>query len=492
MKIQFVFAPPIKKPLAGQLSEGIWPPMGILYLASYIRLKYPEAKLNITDGLITGFQGALDEVGNFDPDVLCISYVTLVAKDAYKFINKVKSMSPDVLAITGGIHATTFPEEAFEMSVTDINVIGEGEETLSEIVGHLGSGLSGHLPEIKGISYRDDGNSVKQTPIRPYNERLDDLPFPAWDLIDRNNYRGWFLFQKKPEASIFMSRGCPFNCTYCSNKVWKCSSPKLRLRSPASIADEIEWLHSEFGFNEFFDNSDELNNNMKNAINICKEIEARNLNVNWKTQMRAAPISEELVESMKRAGCWYVHLGIESANPRTLKGIRKSVTRDQVIQACELLKKYGIKILGLFMFNNVWEENGELVFEDIADSRETLKFAKSLVKMRLLDFIACSITTPYPGSELYEIAVRHKLIKEKYFKQWDKWLREDYFIMSLPGVQEKHQARLRTLAYRTQFWCMLKSGNIGLKDVGYYLHKAAAFLKNEIMTNVGRKASRVK
>lgn len=490
MKIQFVFAPPVRKPLAGQLSEGIWPPLGILYLASFIRHKRPEATLKITDGLIAGFQGALDEVKEFEPDVLCVSYVTLVSIDAYKLINEAKKLFPDLLVITGGPHATTFPEEAFELSQADVNVVGEGEETLFDIISHCDNDLAGHLPEIEGISYRDGDGTVQQNPVRPYNEDLDSLPFPAWDLISRDNYRGWFLFQQKPEASIFMSRGCPFDCTYCSNMVWKCSSPKLRLRSPASVADEIEWLHREYGYNEFFDNSDELNNNLKNAINICKEIEARKLGVTWKTQMRAAPISEELVQSMKAAGCWYVHLGIESVNPRTVKGIRKFVTRDQVIHACELLKKYDTKILGLFMFNNVWEEDGELVFEDIAESRKTLKFAQGLVKKRLLDFIACSITTPYPGSHLYDIAVRHDLIKKKHFKQWDKWLREDYFIMSLPGVEEKHQARLRTLAYRTQFWCMLKSGNIGLKDVGYYLTKAAAFLKNEITTNVGRKASR--
>ncbi len=135
------------------------------------------------------------------------------------------------------------------------------------------------------------------------------------------------------------------------------------------------------------------------------------------------------------------------------------------------------------MFNNAWEEEGKLVFEDVRESKKTLKFAQSLVRKGLLDFIACSITTPYPGSDLYDIAVKYKLIKPKYYKKWDKWLREDYFIMKLPGVKEKDQARLRTLAYITQFWCMLKSGNIGLKDIGYYFHKALAFLKNEITTH---------
>lgn len=488
MKIQFIFAPPVKRPLAGQLSEGIWPPLGILYLAAYIREKRPGTELKVTDGLVAGFQGTLDEVTAFRPDILCVSYVTLVAIDAYRFIDQVRERLPDVLVVTGGPHATTFPLEALRRSRADVSVIGEGEETLFRIVEHVERGtLETGLPGIGGVAFRDSDGTPVQTPVRPYIEDLDRLPYPAYDLVRREDYRGWFLFRQRPEASFFMSRGCPFDCTYCSNRVWKCSSPKLRLRSPRSVADELQWLHEEFGYNEFFDNSDELNNNLKNAVAICNEIADRNLGISWKAQMRAAPISDELVAAMKRAGCWYVHLGIESINPRTVKGIRKHVTREQVVAACELLKKHGIKVLGLFMFNNVWEEDGELVFESIEESRETLAFARGLVKQRLLDFIACSITTPYPGSELYDIAVRHGLIKEPYRDQWDKWLREDYFIMSLPGVEEKHQARLRTLAYRTQFWCMLRSGNIGLKDVGYYLHKAAAFIKNEITTNFGGK-----
>ncbi|MFH1849755.1 MAG: radical SAM protein [archaeon] len=481
MKIQFVFAPPVKEPLAGQLSEGIWPPMGILYLAGYIRDRVPKTAVKITDGLLLGYEETVKDIISFTPDMLCISYVTLVATDAYKLIDQIKSQNPRIVIITGGPHATALPKEAIEESRADITVIGEGEETLRELVVNFKGAAVENLSAIKGIVYRDNNIPVVNE-IRPYITDIDSIPVPAWDLVNINNYRGWFLFKQKPEASIFMSRGCPFDCTYCSNQVWNCSSPKLRLRLPAKVADEFEYLHKRFGFKEFFDNSDEFNNDISNANNICKELVKRNLKISWKTQMRAAPISEELVANMKEAGCWYVHLGIESVNPKTVKGIRKYITREQVIHACKLLKKYDIKILGLFMFNNVWETKGKLEFETVEDSKKTLRFARMLVRKRLLDFIAASITTPYPGSELYDIAVRHKLIKPKYHKKWDKWLREDYFIMKLPGVDESQQARLRTKAYLTQFMCMVRSGNIGIKDAGYFLHKGLQFVKNELST----------
>ncbi len=303
MRIQLIFTPAIKKPIGGQLSEGIWPPMGVLYLAAYIRQKLPKTELRITDGLLRGFKGTIKEILDFNPDILCVSYSTLVATDAYIFINKIKELRPNIFILTGGPHATAFPKESLEASKADINVIGEGEETVIDIIKKKKDWKS-----IEGIAYRNKKNQVKITPIRRYILNLDELPIPAWDLINRKEYRGWFLFKQTPEAAIFMSRGCPFNCTYCSNKVWKCSSPKLRLRSPKSVADELEYLNKQFAYKEFFDNSDEFNNHLQNAINICKEIRKRKLKVTWKTQMRAAPITDELVWNMKKAGCWYVHL----------------------------------------------------------------------------------------------------------------------------------------------------------------------------------------
>jgi len=116
---------------------------------------------------------------------------------------------------------------------------------------------------------------------------------------------------------------------------------------------------------------------------ICEEIKRRKLGISWKTQVRAHPLPEELIKAMADAGCWYVHLGIESGNPEVLKGVKKHITLEQITDACKKLKKYGIKVHGLFMLFNVWQEDGELKFEDVDMTRNTLSFAEKLVDGKL-------------------------------------------------------------------------------------------------------------
>lgn len=489
MKIQFIFAPPRKMPKYGELGEGINPPLGILYIASYLREKLPDIEIKITDGLIHGYEETISQVRNFKPDLLGLSFYTPVAQSAYTLINEVKSEFPNTLVLTGGPHVTALPEESFLRAKTDIAIIGEGEETVYEVVKmYLKEGDIKYmdLNQIEGIVFIEDGK-VKYTKVRRYIENLDQIPFPARDLIDMKSYRGWFLCRQTPETIMTFSRGCPYKCTFCSNKVWNISKPVVRFRSPKNIVDEMEGLYKEYGIREFFDNSDEFNTNLNHAISICKEIIKRRLNITWKTQLRAYPLNEELVGLMAESGCWYVHLGIESGNRETLEGINKHITLEQVVDACELLKKYKIKILGLFMLFNVWEREDGLNYEDIKLTRHTLNFAKRLVNKRLLDYMGWSITTPYPGSRLYEIALKYNLIKDNLKENWDAWLKEDSFIMKLPGITDKEMAKMKTKGSFLRAWCMLRSRSFGVKDIGYFIKKGLKLLQNEIGARLQRK-----
>jgi radical SAM superfamily enzyme YgiQ (UPF0313 family) len=186
---------------------------------------------------------------------------------------------------------------------------------------------------------------------------------------------------------------------------------------------------------------------------------------------QGAPMTEELARAMSEAGCWYVHLGIESGNERTLRGIKKNITLDDVVKACRILKKYNIKVFGLFMLFNVWEENGKLVFEGIQETKKTLDFAKSLIEKKLIDYMSCTITTPYPGSQLFEIAQRHNLINEDMTRDWDRWLSEESFMMNLPDVSRKDEAGLYFKGSLLKSYCYLRSGNWGIKDIPLFLNK---------------------
>lgn len=485
MKIHFILAPPIKKPKMGELSEGRIPPLGILYLIAYLREKIGSLQIKVTDGTVKGFEKTYQEVKDFNPDILCVSYYTLMALGAYKFINMIKKDNPDLFIITGGPHATALPEEPFRKAAVDIVVLGEGEVTLYELVNlfiHEKHQDVESLAKIDGIAYRDNNGQIKFTKTREHIEDLDTIPFPARDLIDLNNYKGWYINKEKREAAVFFARGCPYNCTFCSNVVWKKSKPYVRTRSPKNILDEIEMLYKSYGIREIYDCSDEFNIDLKHALAVCEELKHRNLDVVWKASMRAAPLSEELVKAMVKSGCWYVLIGIESGNEEALRGINKRVTLQQVEEACKLFKKYNLKVQGLFMLYNVWEENGQLKYENTEMVKKTFKYVSNLIDKRLLDYIGWSVTVPYPGSQLYNIAQKYNLIKDEYKENWDYWLSKDSYVIQLPGITPATQIRMKTLGSILRAKMLLHGRDFRFKDISWMFGKGLKIVVNEIKT----------
>lgn len=484
MKVQLVYVPKYRKPWYGKMLIGTNIPLGILYLAAYLREKQPDLVLDVVDGTVASYRDTLSRILSFAPDILCLSYTTVVAMSAYRLIGEVKARLPKVCVIVGGPHATALPEEALLRAPADIVGIGEGEVTLNEIVALLsakGGPDRDSLAEIKGIAFKDDDRIVITGP-RPYLHDLDSIPWPARDLIDIEKYQGWPFFRQKPQTNVLWSRGCPFHCTFCANPVWRTGGVRYRIRSPQSVADELEALREHHGIREVFDNGDEFNTNLEAALGICREITKRRLGIVWKAQVRARPMTEELAESMARAGCWFVYLGIESGNPSTLVGTNKRIDLADVEDACRVLKKHGIMVFGLFMLNNVWEESGELRFEDSRASEATLRFAKGLMDRHLIDYMSWSQTTPYPGSKLYDIALRHRLIPDELVGNWDAWHRAVWFsqVMKLPGVSSKEQMRVRLQGSRIVAWATYRDSGDLRHLVRYYLSAGLRLLISDL------------
>ena len=491
MKITLVFAPPERAASLGELGETLSPPLGVLYLAGYLRAHCRDLDIRVIDGTRKGYGGTVEGVRAHGPDILGVSAYTLTATGAYRLIDEIKQEHPETIVIVGGPHATALPEDVLGRSRADAVALGEGERTLTEFVQAVskGGGLDGvDLAAIDGLAYRRNGTIVRTRP-RALIEDLDSIPLPARDLIDLNDYDGFYLTKQRPETIMIFSRGCPYDCTFCSNVIWRhpqTGRPRVRLRSPKNVVDEMEHLKVDFGVREVFDQSDEFNANLRSARGICQEMISRGLGMTWKTQVRCHPLPRDLVRLMRRAGCWYTHLGIESGNPEALRGIRKRITIEQVEDACRTLGREGIKRHGLFMLYNVWEENGRLCFEDTEMTGKTLAFASSLVKRRLIDYLGWSITEPYPGSPLYDIARRHNLIKPELRTDWGAWLRADSFVMRLPGVSEKDAARLKTEGGKVRALCMLRSGGLNLKTTGYVAKKVFKLVQHEWRARFGR------
>lgn len=463
MKIQFLNAPMLKMSKFGEFSTNTWPPLGIMYLAFYLKKNFlGNLKIKLTDGVLLRKEKTIGEIVNFAPDILGVSAVTSNSTGGYDLVNQVKEKLPETFVVYGGVHASALPEEIYRASRTDVVVIGEGERTFLEIVNSFKK-KKRNFEKIPGLALLDKEGKVYKTPPRRFISDLDQLPFPAYQFLEhQENYVGWFFQKQFPETSIASTRGCPFHCFFCTEAVWKSSKPFLRVRSPKNIADELEWLSKNYGIREYFDVADEFNCIESWAIDVCQEIKKRKLGLTWKCQLRVDKVSDELARNLAEAGCWYVHLGAESGNQRTLEGIGKKITVEQSEKACKTLKKYGIKVDLLLMLFNIWEENGKLVYEGVKESLNTLKFAQRFLENGWADFFGWSPTTSYPGTPLYRFSLKHNLIPKEILGNWEKWDNVWSISVNLPKVSRYDYTKVKTIGALLQSWYIFRKMGPGI------------------------------
>ena len=228
-------------------------------------------------------------------------------------------------------------------------------------------------------------NKQKNNGIRPLLKDIDF--FPAWDLIDFENY-DVAVSKKKRMAYLLPIRGCPNYCTYCSNPVWKLEKPWIRQRSPKNIAEEINYLYGR-GIREIYLRSDTFNVDIKWCLEVLGEIEKLNLKgMTFQCNLRADKLNDELAQKLHDVNVWLVHIGLESANDRVLKGIGKNASQADNVRTLELLKKYDIKVYGFLMLYNAWETNGKLEYETPEEVNNTLEFAKNCLRDNLIEYIS--------------------------------------------------------------------------------------------------------
>jgi radical SAM superfamily enzyme YgiQ (UPF0313 family) len=479
MKLHLINAPMVETVgfSKGDLGESMYPQMGILYLAGYVQKKLPDVEILVTDGMLKGEEETLKEIKEFGAQVVGISCLTPNASGAFRLSKIIKRRKRGVVVVLGGIHPTSLPEESLKKSKCDLVVLGEGELVLTDILESFFSDKEKKsLRKINGVGYLEKGKFRQNAFGKPMMD-LDKIPFPARNLVEMSEYRGWIFSRKKPETNIFSTRGCPFDCHFCSNLVWKLRPPYLRLRSPENIMDEVEVLVDDFRIREYFDFADEINSSIEWLKSVCREKIRRKIDIPWRAMLRADKMTRGLAKLLAKSGCWYVNLGIESGNQETLDGIGKKITLKQVESTCKLLKEQGIKVCGLFMLFNVWEKSGELGYEGVEETEKTLEFARQLLKKDLIQNTWFSKTTPYPGSELYETAVKYNLISKKYEGKWEEWNHAWSLVMKLPGVSEEEMRRVRAKALRMQMWNQVRTGDLLRRDVGFLISRGKVFFK---------------
>ena len=375
-------------PLGSQARTQKTPPLGLMFIASYLLGRETNVEIKILDYAISPFtnEGFMKELMTFAPHIVGMSVLTLNSFRANVIAKLAKQYNPEILVVVGGVHATFLTETCLEYG--DIVVRGEGEETFWEIV-------HGYpLDSILGISYWKDGE-ILHNPDRPFIRDIETLQ-PAgkvFNLLETPKYENW---------GIMGSRGCPHACIFCSSpRMWQ---KRLRVRSAKSIVDEIVYLHTRLGIRSIMFFDDTLNVPQKRAFEICDEIIKRELNkeIAFACQLRAnAPnVSPELFKRMKEANFLRVEFGIESGSQYVLDSINKVLTIEEARRAPTLAKEQGIqRIVGFFLIGN-WNET-------LLDVVETWLFI-----LRTPVYPLFSIVTPFPGTKIYSMLKQQGLLKE--------------------------------------------------------------------------------
>lgn len=366
------------------------PSLGILFLAAITRQYGFETGLADAAARNLDSDELLQRVDSARPDVLGLSATTFSIQHAAKFAARVKERFPQVTVVIGGPHVSAAPLETMErFPEFDVAVIGEGEETIIELLQALDS--SGSIGSINGIVLRHGGN-VTFTGRRPFLTDLDRLPYPAWDLLDgfpEAYPPATFKVRKLPAASLVTSRGCPNRCIFCDRSVFGANCHAF---SAEYVVGMIRHLTARFGVREFSFEDDTFITFKKRLKAICQGMIDLGLDISWTCLGRVNSIDAETLGLMKRAGCWQISFGIESGSQEILTTIHKNVTLDQIRNAVRLCRDSGILSKGFFIVGHPGE------------TRQTLEQTREFALQLPLDDISVTMLTPFPGTEIYERA----------------------------------------------------------------------------------------
>ena len=369
-------------------------PLGLAYVASVLKKNGHQVKmidLNVDKISYRTFPYEKFDLVGLSTDTTRFPVSLEIAKSAKKRGTKV---------VGGGFHVTFMDQEALESGFFDYVVRGEGEYIMSDLVQHLEENLP--LNEVKGLSYLQDG-MVKRNPSPPLVQDLDSIPFPARELLPLDRYTS--AFGRKITTTMVTSRGCPYDCEFCSCSEF--SGKRWRTRSVAGIMEEIELLYHKYGYRSISFLDDNFTLNPVRVIKICEEILRKGLDFVWFALTRVDTVikNEKMIELAKKAGLRQVFVGFESGNQEVLDSYGKKTAVESAFKAVEILKKYKIDVWGSFIIG-AFNETKEMI-------KETIQFAKKL-NPHIAQF---SILVPYPGSQLYE-KVKDKIITKNWEAFW--------------------------------------------------------------------------
>lgn len=380
-------------------SIGAKPPLGPMYVASYLKEHSPH-EVKILDCQV---ENSSDEdiyrtVQDFAPDLVGLCAWTEYWYDTYQCIQIAKRVNPDIHVTVGGPHVSIYPALTLEHSGCDSVIVGDGEVPFLWLANAISNGKIPH--DLPGLHIKSHG--VKEGNMEFYiHGELDTLAPPRREMLPYKKYTD-VIGKADYVTTMITSRGCPFHCTFC-----KLSFQKTLCHSAEYVIEEFQRIH-DMGIKEIQIYDDTFTWSKKRLIAICRGIIERGIKIDWAIRDRVSSPTPETMEWLAKAGCSRIHYGVESGSDKTLKTIKKNITTAQALNAFKLAKSHGIQTLAYFMIG--------LPGETEEDMQETFRFAKKLDA----DYATFSVTVPYAGTEIYEEALKRKVIPIDYWQEYAK------------------------------------------------------------------------
>lgn len=399
------------------------PPADLMYLAAVAEKQGFEAK--IADYSQSGDYEA--DLREFKPDYLVVNIATPTLEHDLDAVKKAKEICPNITTVAKGAAFLTLGEKIVsEHNELDFGILGEAENTLKDILDNKPKN------NILGIYYKEN-DEVKFTGKRPFIEDLDSLPFPARHLVNNNIYRR--PDNNKVQATIKVSRGCPFHCFFCL--ATPVSGAKVRRRSPENIVAEIRECVEKYNIKNFLFWSDIFNIDKDWTMKLCQAIIDSGLKITWSANTRADTADYEMAKIMYKSGCRLVSIGVESGSQYMLEKMGKKITLNDVRRTVKVFKKAKIRIYNYFVIGLPWETEETV--------EETIKFAIELNS----DFISFYTATPLPGSRFYDYALEHNLFdKETSFENAYYYPAVNTHNLTRERVFELHKAAVKRFYLR--------------------------------------------
>jgi len=400
--------------------KGVVPALGICYLAAMCEKYGHEVK--IIDALVENLsrEEVKKRIKEFGPKVVGISAMTSTFKGSLEAAKIAKECG--CIIVMGGPHLNIYPKETLNYKCIDYGICGEGDYAFVELLIAI-ENKQKDLTKIKGLIYMKKGVIYNNGPA--IVENLNSLHYPAFHLLPMDKYES--VIGLNPLATMMFGRGCPFKCGFCYKQP---SDKKIRFRDPVKFVDEMEYHITKFKVREIYIYDDTFTLNRELVIKICNEIIKRKLNIRWEAPTRVNCVDLELLKLMNQAGCRRLRYGVDSGDERILKEMNKGVNFDQIFNAFKWTKEAGIETFAYFIIGYLHDTPESMI--------RTIKLAKKLNS----EYTMFTIATPYPGTKLFNDAVKEGIIDKDYWRDFtlgkkvdripylvkdaDKWIAKAY------------------------------------------------------------------